>query len=62
LEWYAIGQIFPLEIADLSSPKPEGYLEDTSDFEKAYKFWKSLDLNEEGWSGDIEYVGGHDEL
>jgi len=48
LEWYAIGQVFPLEIADINSPKPEGYLPKTKHLQEAVAFWKSLGLNEGG--------------
>jgi hypothetical protein len=61
LEWYAIGQVFPLEIADINSPKPENFLDDTSHFAKAAQFWKSLNLKEEGWMED-EPQGYRDEL
>ncbi|XP_059477825.1 esterase E4-like [Neocloeon triangulifer] len=64
LEWYAIGQVFPLEIANLDSPKPTGFLESTVEIEKSYKFWKGLvGLSGEGWTDREELrTTSHTEL
>ncbi|XP_065347264.1 esterase E4-like [Cloeon dipterum] len=62
-KWHAINKVFPLEIANLDSSMPTGYIKSTEDIEKSYRFWQSLNLQEDGWTKEEDvFVSDHDEL